>query len=89
MHFPIRSFLVALGVCLVAMAAAVAQDVGKADAPKRPRDSRPGVAFSHPSGFYDQPFALRLSHPERDAVIYYTLDGSDPDPGNVTGSVYR
>jgi hypothetical protein len=39
--------------------------------------------FSHARGFYDQPFMLELTSPAApDAAIYYTLDGSDPVPGN-------
>lgn len=35
------------------------------------------IAFSHDSGFYDQPFDLQILAPEG-AYIYYTLDGSAP-----------
>jgi len=35
-------------------------------------------AFSHASGFYKEDFYLSLSAPDPDAVIHYTLDGSDP-----------
>ncbi len=34
---------------------------------------------SHKGGFYDQPFALEFTAPLPDAVIHYTLDGSEPD----------
>ena len=37
-----------------------------------------GVSFSHPSGFYDSPFALTLTSPVTGANIVYTLDGSNP-----------
>jgi hypothetical protein len=37
------------------------------------------VVFSHSSGFYAQPFQLIISHPDPQAVIHFTLDGSDPD----------
>jgi hypothetical protein len=40
------------------------------------------VVFSHRSGFYDTGFTLRLSHPQDDAVIRFTLDGSEPDEGS-------
>jgi len=44
--------------------------------------------FSHSSGFYAQPFELQLDHPD-DVTIYYTLDGSEPDPDNLNGRTYR
>lgn len=45
--------------------------------------------FSHESGFYEEAFELELSHPDERVTIYYTLDGSEPDPENLTGSTYR
>jgi len=36
-------------------------------------------SFSHDSGFYAKEFLLELSTTEKDAVIRYTLDGSEPD----------
>jgi len=36
------------------------------------------VKFSHERGFYDTPFSLTLASETKDAVIYYTLDGSEP-----------
>ncbi|MDY0275681.1 MAG: CotH kinase family protein [Desulfomicrobium sp.] len=45
--------------------------------------------FSHESGFYAEEFDLVLSHPDPEAQIYYTLDGSDPDPENLNGSTFR
>src|SRR5690625_2510482 len=45
--------------------------------------------FSHQSGFYDEPFELSLMHPNEQAVIYYTLDGSEPDPENLNGQTYQ
>ncbi|CAB1275352.1 CotH kinase family protein [Candidatus Nitrosacidococcus tergens] len=47
------------------------------------------VAFSQPSGFYEKEFKLSLSHPDSNVKIYYTLDGSEPDPNNLKGSTYR
>jgi len=41
---------------------------GQVDAPE----------FSHKRGFYDAPFFLTLATETRDAIIYYTLDGSEP-----------
>jgi len=34
--------------------------------------------FSYKRGFYDAPFYLTLATETKDAVIYYTLDGSEP-----------
>jgi len=45
--------------------------------------------FSHESGFYAEEFTLSLSHPDENVTIYYTLDGSEPDPENLEGSTYR
>jgi hypothetical protein len=48
----------------------------------------PGPAFSHPGGFYDTPFNLIITATEG-ADIYYTLDGSEPDPENLGGSSFN
>ncbi len=45
--------------------------------------------FSHESGFYPEEFDLKITHPDRGVKIYYTLDGSDPDPENLKGSTYQ
>lgn len=45
--------------------------------------------FSHESGFYPEEFELVISHPDPEAKIYYTLDGSDPDPENLKGTTFR
>ena len=36
--------------------------------------------LSQATGFYDEPFDLEITAPNPDATIYYTLDGSYPDP---------
>jgi hypothetical protein len=43
------------------------------------------VVASHERGFLETPFELTLSTPTSDAVIRYTLDGSEPtsEHGNV------
>jgi len=47
------------------------------------------VTTSHPGGFYSSPFDLQLTHPDSNVTIYYTLDGSEPDPENVGGQTYE
>ncbi|MCH2064521.1 MAG: lamin tail domain-containing protein [Roseibacillus sp.] len=42
--------------------------------------------FSSPRGLYDQPFNLRLTSPDPQAVIRYTADGSEPTSRN--GTIY-
>lgn len=44
--------------------------------------------FSVPGGFYNSSIELSLNKPVQNATIYYTLDGSDPDPANVNGKTY-
>lgn len=46
-------------------------------------------AFSQESGFFTQAFNLTLSHTNTDAVIIYTLDGSDPDINNLGGTTFQ
>ena len=36
------------------------------------------VEFSQKRGFYDTPFSVTLANETEDAVIYYTLDGTEP-----------
>lgn len=45
------------------------------------------VSFSHQAGYYDEDLSLTLSVPNPEATIYFTLDGSLPDPLN--GTVYN
>lgn len=44
--------------------------------------------FSHESGIYNKDFKLVISHELSDATIFYTLDGSKPDPENLNGSSF-
>ncbi len=46
------------------------------------------VRFSHAPGFHQAPFALELASEHDAAEIYYTLDGSMPDP-ELTGGDLR
>lgn len=41
------------------------------------------------SGFYENDFTLTISHPDSDAVIIYTLDGSEPHLDNIGGVFYN
>jgi len=52
------------------------------------RDILNPVEFSHTGGFFDTPFELTLTHPDPDVTIYYTLDGSEPNPEHVGGQTY-
>jgi Leucine-rich repeat (LRR) protein len=36
--------------------------------------------FSHEGGFYEEDVQLEITAPYPEAIIYYTLDGSEPDP---------
>lgn len=45
--------------------------------------------FSQISGFYTTGFNLTLSSPENGTTILYTLDGSEPDENNLTGTTYH
>ncbi|MBX3728315.1 MAG: CotH kinase family protein [Candidatus Sumerlaeia bacterium] len=44
--------------------------------------------FSHEAGFHPAPFNLTFTAPDPLATILYTLDGSDPHPGNLAGTDY-
>lgn len=48
----------------------------------------PAPVFSHASGFYTEPFQLEITTSTPETQIYYTLDGSLPDPDNLTGSTF-
>ena len=46
-------------------------------------------SFSQPGGFYTTGFDLTIATSSPDAVIYYTLDGSEPDPANLGGTTFQ
>lgn len=41
------------------------------------------------SGFYENEFTLTISHSDLNAIIIYTLDGSDPHLDNIGGVTYN
>lgn len=45
--------------------------------------------FSHASGLYTSGFQLTLSHPNPNAIIVYTTDGSEPSLDNLSGSTFN
>jgi len=47
----------------------------------------PAPSFSRPAGFYDAGFSLTVSSPAPEAVIRFTLDGSEPTTNSAVYSV--
>ena len=47
--------------------------------------AQPGeaVTFSHSAGSYTEPFVLQMETSDEDAIILYTLDGSEPNTGSL------
>lgn len=45
--------------------------------------------ISHASGFYTDSFYVKITHPDPDVTILYTLDGSEPRIENLTGRVWN
>jgi len=45
--------------------------------------------ISHVSGFYTDSFYVKITHPDPDVTILYTLDGSEPRIENLTGKVWN
>lgn len=45
--------------------------------------------FSHQGGFYTDSLSLSLASPTPGAEIYYTLDGSLPDPADLQGRTFN
>ncbi|CAB1275347.1 CotH kinase family protein [Candidatus Nitrosacidococcus tergens] len=84
MHYRIQILFLLITYSLFSTAYLKAGNVpqGEAQFPNK-------VVFSQPSGFYEKEFKLSLSHPDSNVKIYYTLDGSEPDPNNLKGSTYR
>lgn len=45
--------------------------------------------FSHPSGYYNESFLLSLTSETAESTIIYTVDGSEPDIENLSGTSYQ
>ena len=45
--------------------------------------------FSLNSGFFTAPFNLTISHPNPNAIIIYTTDGSEPNINNLNGTNFQ
>lgn len=50
------------------------------------------IGFSHTRGFYESPITVTLATETEDAIIYYSLDGTEPyemtDRGRAVGIIY-
>jgi hypothetical protein len=46
-------------------------------------------SFSVPPGYHGTPVTVHIAHPDPEAIIYYTLDGSGPDPLHVGGLPFQ
>lgn len=46
------------------------------------------IVFSKKGGFFIEPFHLTLTSKLPNTQIYFTLDGSEPEPSNVKGNTY-
>jgi hypothetical protein len=47
------------------------------------------LTFSHTGGFYNSAIDLVIHSDDPGATIYYTLNGSEPDPENIDGTTYQ
>lgn len=45
--------------------------------------------FSVNGGFFTEDFSLSISHPDPNVTIIYSVDGSDPDINNLSGTTYQ
>ncbi len=52
------------------------------------KDILPAPVFSKSGGFYSNDIQLEITHADPEAVIIYTLDGSDPCIDNLSGTTY-
>lgn len=52
-------------------------------------ESLPAPGFSSPPGFHANALDLEIDHPHPQVRIYYTLDGSLPDPASLQDRTFR
>ena len=62
---------------------------GESNSPETFNEIMDPPTFSIPGGFYASPFNLVITHPDPEATIIYTLDGSEPDADNLDGTSYQ
>lgn len=62
---------------------------GQSNNPASYDEILPPPEFSQPGGFYGNPFSLTLTSSKPGVSIVYTLDGSEPDINNLTGTTYQ
>ncbi|MFT3794524.1 CotH kinase family protein [Flavobacterium sp.] len=62
---------------------------GAPNSVQSPGETLSPPVFSMASGFFNESFNLTLSHPDPEATILYTLDGSEPDSENLGGKTYQ
>lgn len=81
MHNTFKQYLFLIFICIGSLniAAIASEQDTVIEAPQ----------FSHASGFYPEEFTLKITHSDPSAKIYYTLDGSTPDPNNLKGSTFK
>ena len=80
-------FPLLLRICIILTGIQIASGIPLAFGEEMPHSEPPD--FSHTSGFYQADFFLTLSSGEPGTMIYYTLDGSEPDPEGLEGITYR
>jgi len=73
--------LIALSLCLYSFI------MGRSSSDKVRKLPHP--SFSHDSGFYEDEFELEISSPDGRANIYFTTDGSVPDPAGNRPYYYK
>lgn len=61
---------------------------GQANVATGPTEILAEPIFSVNSGFYNNSFALSITHPDPEVTILYTLDGSEPKSENLSGKTY-
>ena len=62
---------------------------GKSNSPSGLAGFVKDTKFSHDRGFYEIPFQLTITCATSEATLYYTTDGSLPDPQNPSAFIYE